>query len=101
MGLRFRRTIRVMPGVRLNLSRSGISTSVGVRGAHVTVGHGRMRETVGLPGSGLSYTQSRSLEHRDEAPEARRPRRWPRILLITFLVLFVLPIVIGSIVNLF
>jgi hypothetical protein len=33
-----------------------VSTSLGVRGAHVTVGHGKVRETVGLPGTGLSYT---------------------------------------------
>ena len=30
--------------------------SIGVRGAHVTLGHGKVRETVGLPGTGLSYT---------------------------------------------
>jgi hypothetical protein len=56
MGWRFRRSIRVFPGISLNLSRSGVSTSVGVRGAHITVGHGKVRETVGIPGTGLSYT---------------------------------------------
>ena len=53
MGWRFRRSIRILPGVRVNLSRSGVSTSVGVRGAHITIGHGQVRETVGIPGSGL------------------------------------------------
>jgi hypothetical protein len=38
------------------VSKSGISTSIGGRGAHITVGHGKVRETVGLPGTGLSYT---------------------------------------------
>src|SRR5512138_1232399 len=57
MGLRFRRSIKLLPGVRLNVSRSGFSTSIGTRGAHVTVGHGQVRETVGIPGTGLSYTQ--------------------------------------------
>jgi len=56
MGFRFRRSIKILPGIRLNLSRSGVSASVGVRGAHVTVGHGKVRETVGLPGTGISYT---------------------------------------------
>jgi len=56
MGFRFRRSIRILPGIRLNLSKSGVSTSIGVRGAHVTLGHGKVRETVGLPGTGLSYT---------------------------------------------
>gem|GEM_PF-5227109 len=53
---RFRRTVKILPGIRLNLSRSGVSTSIGVRGAHVTLGHGKVRTTVGLPGSGLSYS---------------------------------------------
>jgi hypothetical protein len=56
MGWRFRRSIKFLPGIRLNLSRSGVSASVGVRGAHITVGNGKVRTTVGLPGSGLSYT---------------------------------------------
>ena len=54
--LRFRRTLRVAPGIRLNLSKSGLSTSFGPRGLHYTVGHGRRRTTVGLPGTGVSYT---------------------------------------------
>ena len=52
MGFRFYRRIKNPPGIRLNFSRSGVSTSVGVRGAHITVGHGKVRETVGLPGTG-------------------------------------------------
>jgi hypothetical protein len=56
MGLRFRRSVRLFPGVRLNFSGSGISTSIGGRGAHVTIGHGHIRQTVGIPGTGISYT---------------------------------------------
>jgi hypothetical protein len=56
MGFRFRRSIRILPGIRLNIGKRGVSTSIGVRGAHVTLGHGQVRETVGLPGTGLSYT---------------------------------------------
>jgi hypothetical protein len=56
VGFRFRRSIKILSGIRLNLSGSGVSTSVGVKGAHITVGHGQVRETVGLSGSGLSYT---------------------------------------------
>jgi hypothetical protein len=32
--------------------------SVGVRGAHVTFGHGRITRTVGIPGTGIFYTHS-------------------------------------------
>jgi len=56
MPFRFRRTIRLLPGIRLNASKGGLSVSAGRRGANVTFGRGRTRTTVGLPGTGLSYT---------------------------------------------
>ena len=56
MELRLRRTIKIFPGFSLNVSKSGVSASVGVRGAKVTVGKTGIRKTVGLPGSGISYT---------------------------------------------
>jgi Protein of unknown function (DUF4236) len=60
MPLRFYRRIRLFPGARLNLSKRGASVSVGRRGAWLTMGHGRMRESVGIPGTGLSwYEQQR------------------------------------------
>jgi len=68
MGFRFRRSFRVLPGVRLNLSRFGVSTSVGTRGASFTIGTRGARATVGIPGSGLSYTETMSATR--SAPEA-------------------------------
>lgn len=56
MGFRFRKTIKILPGVRLNLSKSGGSISIGPRGAKLTVGPRGVRATVGIPGSGISYT---------------------------------------------
>jgi hypothetical protein len=56
MGFRFQKRIKLLPGLTLNLSKKGVSTSLGVTGARVTYGHGRRRTTVGLPGSGLSNT---------------------------------------------
>jgi hypothetical protein len=47
--------------LHINLSRSGASVSVGHRGAWYTVGHGQRRVTVGLPGTGLSYTEQHPL----------------------------------------
>jgi hypothetical protein len=57
VGFRFRRSVRVLPGIRLNLSKSGASVSLGGRGLHYTVGPNGTRTTVGLPGTGLSWTQ--------------------------------------------
>ncbi len=56
MGLRFQRRIKIFPGVYINLSKSGISASVGGKGATVNVGStGRRMVTLGVPGTGLSY----------------------------------------------
>jgi Protein of unknown function (DUF4236) len=57
MGLRFSRRIPLVPGLRVNLSKSGASVSVGHRGGWVTIGPGGTRATVGLPGSGLSSSE--------------------------------------------
>lgn len=56
MGFRFRRSIKILPGIRINLGKRGVSLSAGVRGAHITVGKNGTRTTVGLPGTGVSYT---------------------------------------------
>lgn len=56
MGFRFRRSIKLLPGVRLNVSTRGVSTSLGGRGATVNIGRKGARATVGIPGTGLSYS---------------------------------------------
>jgi len=56
MGLRFQKRIKIFPGVYINLSKSGVSASVGGKGATLNVGStGRRIVTLGIPGTGLSY----------------------------------------------
>lgn len=56
---RFRKSISILPGVRINLGKRGVSVSAGVRGAHVTFGgRGGTRATVGIPGTGVSYSET-------------------------------------------
>jgi hypothetical protein len=55
MGFRFRRSIRLGSGLRLNVSKSGVSTSIGRPGATVNVGPRGASTTVGIPGTGVSY----------------------------------------------
>lgn len=57
MGLRYRKQVKVAPGVKLNLSKSGVSTSVGKRGATMNFSGRGTKATVGIPGSGLSYSK--------------------------------------------
>src|SRR5258706_12044851 len=72
---RFRRTFRIVPGVRLNLSGSGASVSLGPRGLHFTIGPHGTRATVGLPGSGISWTayQAYSSGNRSSLPNRPSP----------------------------
>ena len=60
MGLRFRKSISLLPGVKLNLSKSGPSVSVGGNGLTYNIGSKGEKATVGLPGSGLSYSDQPS-----------------------------------------
>lgn len=54
-GLRFRKTFSVLPGVKFNVSKTGVSTSLGGNGATVNVGTRSRTMTLGIPGTGLSY----------------------------------------------
>jgi tetratricopeptide (TPR) repeat protein len=80
MGWRFRRTLRILPGVRLNISRRGLSASLGVPGARLTLGgKGGPRTTFGLPGTGISYTKTWKVEAPATGATSRgQPRQAPR-----------------------
>jgi hypothetical protein len=59
LGWRYRKRLTVFPALSLNLGKSGLtSVSVGTRGAHYTIGRRGQRATIGLPGTGLSYTMT-------------------------------------------
>jgi hypothetical protein len=57
MGLRFRRSWSVFPGIRFNLGLKSGSVSFGVRGLHYTVGTRGSQVTAGVPGTGLFWTK--------------------------------------------
>jgi len=70
MGFRFQRRIKIAPGVRLNLSKSGIGGSVGRTGMRLGIDAKRRKYfSVGLPGTGLSY---RTFFGRPLTPETLR-----------------------------
>ena len=58
MGIRFRKSINLGKGFKINLSKSGIGGSWGVKGLRFTrTASGKYRGTVSLPGTGLSYSK--------------------------------------------
>lgn len=58
MALFFRKRIKILPGVTLNLSKSGVSATVGRKGASVSVGKRGTYLNAGLPGTGI-YSRTR------------------------------------------
>src|SRR5687768_6220054 len=54
MAWRFRKSVKIFPGVRINLGKRGISTTIGVRGASVNISARGTYLNTGLPGTGLS-----------------------------------------------
>lgn len=59
MGLRFRKSFKVAPGVKVNLNKKSAGVTIGTKGAHYTVNtSGKRTASVGLPGTGLSYSTS-------------------------------------------
>jgi Protein of unknown function (DUF4236) len=54
---RFRKVVSLGRYLKLNLSKTGASVSVGRPGATLNVRKDRVDGTVGLPGTGLSYRE--------------------------------------------
>ena len=53
MGWKYRKRIQVIPGFRLNFSRTGMSATVGMRGLSVNVGKNGTYLNTGIPGTGI------------------------------------------------
>ncbi|HEX9449000.1 MAG TPA: DUF4236 domain-containing protein, partial [Dongiaceae bacterium] len=58
MGFRFRKSIRLAKGLRINLSKGGASLSIGGQGATVNLSKRGTKVTAGLPGTGLSWSET-------------------------------------------
>lgn len=74
MGFRYRKTINLGGGFRINLSKSGVGYSWGVKGYRVTkTAKGNVRETISIPRTGLSYVKE-STKKMEPTPVSKSPR---------------------------
>ena len=61
VGLRFRRSFKIAPGVRLNVNNNSTGISFGGKGLRYTLNStGRRTSSVGIPGIGLSHVSTKS-----------------------------------------
>ncbi len=62
MGFRYRKSIRLGGGFRINISGSGVGYSWGVPGYRITkTANGKIRQTASIPGTGISYSTEESI----------------------------------------
>ena len=72
MGFRFRKKIKIAPGISLNLGKNGItSATIGKRGASLNIGGKGTKATAGIPGTGLSWTHSLSSAQSGAGPVSK------------------------------
>lgn len=99
MGTRIRKTLNAGPA-KITASKSGLSASVGVKGARIgKMSNGRTRTTVSVPGTGVSYVHEvggKKKASSNEMLEAGKSYSWQyRILGILLIVLGVLLLALG------
>ena len=58
MGLRFRKSIKIAKGVKVNFAKTGMSLSLGGRGFSTNLGSSGVKQTIGIPGTGVSFRNS-------------------------------------------
>jgi Fe2+ transport system protein B len=97
MPVRIRKSFNLFPGVKVNMSKGGMSITVGRKGFHLNFSKRGVRQTVGLPGSGISESsyifknkddedkkeketekEERSSEAAEEKPKRQQTRRTAR-----------------------
>lgn len=68
MGLRFRKSFKIAPGVKVNLNKKSSSVTFGGKGVHYTVNSkGKKTTSVGIPGTGVYYTETSGSSKKSKA----------------------------------
>ncbi|PKK36534.1 hypothetical protein BWI96_11815 [Siphonobacter sp. SORGH_AS_0500] len=75
MAWRFRKSVKIIPGVRLNFSSKGVSTSIGIRGAGVNFSGRGVYGYASIPGTGISYRER--LDKPGASPSSYVPEESP------------------------
>ena len=60
MGLRFRKSFSILPGIKLNIGKGSVGISAGVGGARASTNtNGTKTTSIGIPGTGISFVNSK------------------------------------------
>jgi uncharacterized protein DUF4236 len=102
VGWRFRKSLKILPGVRLNFGKGGFtSTTLGGRWLKTNLSRRGAKHTVSVPGTGVSYqTDAGRVDARDPAPREGRPAETsnsgsPLLIVVAVLLALLLLAVVG------
>lgn len=73
MAIKFRKRIKIAPGLHVNIGKKSASVSIGKPGYTVNVGKNGVKETISAPGTGLSYEVRHSKLRPNAAVDERAP----------------------------
>lgn len=71
MGFRFYKRVNILPGISMNLSKSGPSFSFGPKGMKMTIGGKGVRSSFGIPGTGVYYTTYKGYKKNSKGGNSR------------------------------
>jgi hypothetical protein len=86
MGFLFRKRIRILPGIWFNMSKRGISTSIGGKGITINIKDDNVRTTASIPGTGLSYRTTSTSKTDNPLPTRAGISVWVWVLIVVFIV---------------
>lgn len=90
MGFRFRKSIKIAKGVRLNLNKKSVGLSFGTKGARYTINsNGRKTASVGIPGTGMYWTESTQTKKKSNSKKNKSNVKKTNFSFIKFLLYFV------------
>lgn len=96
MAMRFRKSIKVAPGVRVNLNKKSTSVTVGGKGAHFTASStGKKTTSVGIPGTGVSYVSSSGGSTKKSKKTTAAAAPSPRSYKVSGIILLIVAVLIG------
>jgi len=98
MGIRFRKRIKVLSGLHINLSKSGASLNIGPRGANISIRKNGTYLNTGIPGTGIysreriskgKQSQNQNILHSNNNNIKENPLIFIIIFLSLFLAIFI------------
>ncbi len=86
MAIRFRKSFKLTPGLRLNIGKRGASLRVGPKGAGYTVGTSGQRVSASVPGTGVGFSSRIGKRKSDNQNTNPSIGSWAAVLVGLFLI---------------